>query len=54
MTSNSGKIIQDVRDQFEHLLDFVSGEKAQSASAYQIFRFSVSYSLNARTFTKKG
>lgn len=36
MTSNSEKIIQDVRVQFEQMLDFVTGERAQSASAYQI------------------
>ena len=38
MTSNSEKIIQDVRVQFEQMLDFVTGERAQSASAYQIER----------------
>lgn len=36
MTFNSEKIIQDVRVQFEQMLDFVTGERAQSASAYQI------------------
>lgn len=36
MISNSEKIIQDVRVQFEQMLDFVTGERAQSASAYQI------------------
>lgn len=36
MASNSETIIQDVRVQYEHLLDFVTGETAQRASAYQI------------------
>jgi hypothetical protein len=36
MASNSQEIIQDVRAQFEHLLDFVSGEKAQTATADHI------------------
>jgi len=36
MTFNSGEIIQDVRVQFEQLLEFVTGERAQRASAYQI------------------
>lgn len=36
MVSNSETIIQDVRVQYEHLLDFVTGETAQRASAYQI------------------
>jgi hypothetical protein len=36
MASNSQEIIQDVHTQFEHLLDFVSGEKAQTATADQI------------------
>lgn len=36
MISNSEKIIQEVRDQFEQMLDFVTGERAQKASAYQI------------------
>jgi len=36
MDSNSETIIQDVRVEYEHLLDFVTGERAQSASAYQI------------------
>lgn len=38
MASNSQEIIQDVRAQFEHLLDFVTGEKAQTATADQIER----------------
>lgn len=38
MTFNSEKIIQDVRVQFEQMLDFVTGETAQSASAYQVER----------------
>ena len=36
MASNSQEIIQDVHAQFEHLLDFVTGEKAQIATADQI------------------
>ena len=38
MASNSDEIIQDVRAQFEHLLDFVTGEKAQTATADHIER----------------
>jgi len=36
MASNSQEIIQDVHAQFEYLLDFVTGEKAQIATADQI------------------
>jgi hypothetical protein len=36
MASNSEEIIQDVREQFEHLIDFVAGEKAQTATADHI------------------
>ena len=36
MVSNSETIIQDVRVQFEQMLDFVTGETAQRASAYQM------------------
>ena len=36
MISNSEKIIQEVRVQFDQMLDFVTGERAQRASAYQI------------------
>lgn len=38
MASNSQEIIQDVHAQFEHLLDFVTGEKAQTATADHIER----------------
>ena len=33
MASNSEEIIQDVREQFEQLIDFVTGEKARTATA---------------------
>jgi len=36
MVSNSETIIQDVRVQFEQMIDFVTGERAQRASVYQI------------------
>lgn len=38
MTSNSQTIIQDIRQEFEMLLDFVSGEQAHQATADQIER----------------
>jgi hypothetical protein len=38
MASNSEEIIQDVRKQFGELLDFVTGEKAQTATADHIER----------------
>jgi hypothetical protein len=38
MTFNSQEIIQDVRSEFEQLLDFVSGEAARTAKADQIER----------------
>jgi hypothetical protein len=38
MTSNSQRIIQDIRQEFEMLLDFVSDEQAQQATADQIER----------------
>ncbi|GIK37408.1 MAG: hypothetical protein BroJett011_12410 [Chloroflexota bacterium] len=38
MTSNSQRIIQDIRQEFEMLLDFVIGEPAQQATADQIER----------------
>lgn len=38
MTSNPEMIIQDVRQEFEMLLDFVSGEQAHQATADQIER----------------
>lgn len=36
MTFNSQEIIQDVRMQFEHMLDFVTGEQARTATADHI------------------
>lgn len=38
MTFNSQAIIQDVRAEFEHLLDFVTGEQARTAKADNIER----------------
>ncbi len=38
MTFNSQEIIQDIRVQFEHMLDFVTGEQARTASADHIER----------------
>ena len=38
MTFNSQEIIQDVRAEFEHLLDFVTGEQAHTAKADTIER----------------
>jgi len=38
MTFNSQEIIQDVRAEFEHLLDFVTGEQARTAKADRIER----------------
>jgi hypothetical protein len=38
MTSNSQTIIQDIRQEFEMLLDFVTGEPAQQSTADQIER----------------
>jgi hypothetical protein len=38
MTSNPQTIIQDIRQEFEMLLDFVTGEQAQKATAAQIER----------------
>jgi hypothetical protein len=38
MTSNSKTIIQDIRQEFEMLLDFVIGDQAQKATADQIER----------------
>lgn len=38
MTSNSEEIIQDVQAQFEHLMEFVSGKAAQTATADHIER----------------
>ena len=38
MTFNSQEIIQDVRAEFEHLLEFVTGEEARTATANKIER----------------
>lgn len=38
MTSNSQTIIQDIRQKFEMLLDFVTGEQAHQATADHIER----------------
>jgi hypothetical protein len=38
MTCNSQEIIQDIRAEFEMLLDFVMGEQARTATADQIER----------------
>jgi hypothetical protein len=38
MTSNSQEIIQDIRAEFDKMLDFVTGEAACSATADQIER----------------
>ena len=38
MAFNSQEIIQDVRTEFEHLLDFVTGEHARTAMADNIER----------------
>jgi hypothetical protein len=50
MTFNSQEIIQDVRAQFEHMLDFVTGEQARRASADHIERglFKLLLSLGAK------
>lgn len=50
MTFNSQEIIQDVRAQFEHMLDFVTGEHARTASADHIERglFKMLLSLGAK------
>ncbi len=50
MTFNSQEIIQDVRAQFEHMLDFVTGEPARTASADYIERglFKLLLSLGAK------
>ena len=36
MTSNSEMIIQDIRGQFEQMLDYVTGEEARTATADHI------------------
>jgi hypothetical protein len=50
MTFNSQEIIQDVHAQFEHMLDFVTGEQARTASADHIERglFKLLLSLGAK------
>ena len=50
MTFNSQEIIQDIRVQFEHMLDFVTGEQARTASADYIERglFKLLLSLGAK------
>jgi hypothetical protein len=50
MTFNSQEIIQDVRAQFEHMLDFVTGEQARTASADHIERglFKLLLSMGAK------
>ena len=50
MTFNSQEIIKDVRAQFEHMLDFVTGEQARTASADHIERglFKLLLSLGAK------
>ena len=50
MAFNSQEIIQDVRAEFEHLLDFVAGEQARTAKADSIERglFKMLLSLGAK------
>ena len=50
MTFNSREIIQDIRTDFEKMIDFVMGEEAQTATADQIERglFSLSLTLGAK------
>ena len=50
MTFNSTEIIQDIRTDFEKMIDFVMGEEAQTATADQIERglFSLLLSLGAK------
>jgi hypothetical protein len=53
MTSNSKTIIQDIRQEFEMLLDFVVGEQARQATADQIERglFKLLLALGAKLLT---
>lgn len=53
MTSNSQEIIQDIRAEFEMLLDFVMGEQARTATADQIERglFKLLICLGAKLLT---
>jgi hypothetical protein len=50
MTFNSQEIIQDVRAEFEHMMDFVTGEQARTATADHIERglFKLLLSLGAK------
>lgn len=50
MASNSQEIIQDVREQFEQMMEFVTGEQAQTATADHIERglFKMVLSLGAK------
>ena len=50
MASNTQEIIQDIRGQFEHMLDFVTGEQARTATADHIERglFKMVLSLGAK------
>ncbi len=52
MTFNSEEIIQDVRTEFEHLLEFVTGEEARTAKADKIERglFTMLLKLGAKLF----
>lgn len=53
MTSNSKTIIQDIRQEFEMLLNFVVGEQAQQATADQIERglFKLLLAMGAKLLT---
>jgi hypothetical protein len=53
MTSNSKTIIQDIRQEFEMLLDFVTGEQAQQVSADHIERglFKLLLAMGAKLLT---
>jgi hypothetical protein len=53
MTSNSQEIIQDIRLEFEMMLDFVTGEQARTTTADQIERglFKLLLSLGAKLLT---
>jgi hypothetical protein len=55
MTFNSQEIIQDIRAEFENLLDFVSGEEARTAKADQIERglFKMLLNLGSPIFSRK-
>jgi hypothetical protein len=53
MTSNSQEIIQDIRAEFDKMLDFVTGESARLATADQIERglFKLLIRLGAKLLT---